>query len=332
MRPGGYEWRYFDALSDEGRYALVIIFFLGSPMSPYYSRIAAGKSDAPTRWQGVSLALHEKREGKWQERAYAYNLYHRGEFARSGQEIRVGDSQIVRTADGWALEVTERGLWRGVVKASATFSPCGAQPRLLPLGSPDGHTWLCLAPYCRVNAAVTLPDGVSLSFTGTGYHDGNFGVLPWPIGTSWYWGRVLAPLPDGDALLYYHVERPNGEPPETTLITRNTAGIWEAETALCDPGDSAAFSPRRDNATGKRTILISPQWTSLTFHTKGNSKKIETAVSDAPLQEGPFYNRWQINGASGDQKTAGIGEVFRPDWLTHPLWRHLMQTRMRRRR
>ncbi|MEQ8516068.1 MAG: hypothetical protein RIC38_10725, partial [Chromatocurvus sp.] len=41
----GYQWWYIDALSDDGRFGLTIIVFVGSVFSPYY---AAARRRGPT--------------------------------------------------------------------------------------------------------------------------------------------------------------------------------------------------------------------------------------------------------------------------------------------
>ena len=42
--PQGYRWWYIDALSDDGRYGLTIIGFIGSVFSPYYKKSRARRS------------------------------------------------------------------------------------------------------------------------------------------------------------------------------------------------------------------------------------------------------------------------------------------------
>ena len=80
--PGAYEWWYFDAVSDDGNFVFVAIFFLGTPMSPYYKATANGQKPFPKDWCGVFVSLHEKKGGRWTERAYGYNLYRGGTFPK----------------------------------------------------------------------------------------------------------------------------------------------------------------------------------------------------------------------------------------------------------
>ena len=45
--PGAYEWWYFDAISDDGAWALACIWFLGNPFSPYYRHAARREAADP---------------------------------------------------------------------------------------------------------------------------------------------------------------------------------------------------------------------------------------------------------------------------------------------
>ena len=59
---GGYAWWYVDALSDDGRYGLTMIAFVGSVFSPYYRR--TGRT-APEDHCSINVALYGGRKGRW---------------------------------------------------------------------------------------------------------------------------------------------------------------------------------------------------------------------------------------------------------------------------
>ncbi len=187
--PGGYEWWYFDAVSDDERYVLVVIFFLGTPMSPYYKAVADGKNPLPSDWCSVFVSLHERTPSGYAERAYAYNIYRGGDFAPNGVDVAVGGSRFVRTGDTWNLSITERGLWRGAVRGDITFV-ADFLPKHDPVPGDEAHTWVCVAPDCRVSGDITLTSGETVRFAGRGYHDHNFGRLPWTDTKEWHWNRV----------------------------------------------------------------------------------------------------------------------------------------------
>ena len=55
VRPGGYAWWYVDAFSDDGRFGLTIIAFVGSVFSPYYAW--RGRRD-PLDHCAINVALY----------------------------------------------------------------------------------------------------------------------------------------------------------------------------------------------------------------------------------------------------------------------------------
>ena len=166
-------------------------------------------------WCGVFFALHEKppRQKRWVERAYAYNLYQGGQWSEVGSppHVQIGGSQFTTTqnADGtaWNAQINERGLWRGEIAADLVFSQIPTRfPAPLPAAD-DEHTWVCAAPLCDASGTVTLPDGKSISFSGSGYHDHNFGQLPLSITDIWYWGRAPLHCDDNQIrqAVFYHL-------------------------------------------------------------------------------------------------------------------------------
>ena len=358
-RPGAYEWWYFDALSDDGRWALVVIFFLGSPMSPYYKAVVDGKTPDPRDWCGVFVSLHERRppppammggpeaDYRWRERAYAYNLYRGGVFSAARPEVAVGGSCLEADvgSDGgercWRVCVDEPGLWRGRTRAEVTFraAAAGMPPALPPLGArePDArHNWVCVAPRCAMDADVALPGGERVAFHGAGYHDHNFGLLPFDDTRIWYWGRGHLRCDDGAlrTAVFYQVEAPGGGAQGTLLV------FGEDGTPLVasDAAQLRLSLPAR-NAYGMR-----------------HRKRVEVGEQAAggylsgafllttgrrAFSEGPFYRRLPLSLHLEQERGGhtlwrgegiGIGEVFRPAGLCGPVASHAMWSRIRRRR
>ncbi len=54
---GGYEWWYFDALSKDGNWSFVVIFYQGNPFSPEYIRNIKKNSTDPDEFPGVSISI-----------------------------------------------------------------------------------------------------------------------------------------------------------------------------------------------------------------------------------------------------------------------------------
>jgi carotenoid 1,2-hydratase len=322
--PGGYEWWYFDALSMDGRYALVAIFFLGSPMSPYYKAVVDGRQPLPRDWSGVFFALHEIVGGRWKERAYAYNLYREGDFGGPQPAVSLGTSKM-RTAGWersrqWQLEIDEPGLWRGRTRASLSFSTVGASPMGVAATQPDSaHTWVCVAPDCKVEGTVMLASGEEIDFAGTGYHDHNFGQLPWSDAKIWYWGRAHFAETSAvkTAVLYHLVPPAASDTAQTTLLLYDQRG-----EPIALPSSVEVTLPRTvRNAYGFEHATLC-EW-------QGGGAAL--AVDHGIFAEGPFYRRLPVEITVGGDTAWGIGEVFQPARLCGPIASRAMWTRMRRR-
>lgn len=343
--PGAYEWWYFDVLSDDGRWALVVIFFLGSPMSPYYRAVARGEEPDPREWCGVFLTLHENTDGVWRERAYAYNLYDGGTFPSLYPRLKIGESDLswAETGKGsawtWTVEVDERGLWRGRTQASLAFKAEAVPSAPPPIGDADDsadHTWVLVAPQCRTTGVLTLPDGERIHLRGTGYHDHNYGRLPFADTDLWYWGRVPLVCDDGATrtAVLYHLEG-KGSNKTTRLFLFDVAG---APVALAEDA-SAALSRTIRGPYGL--------WHAARLEISAAKGEQRTHVTVTLPEErsgfaaAPFYRRLPINLTAWEQRSGrtvwsgtgdGVGDVFRPARLCGPIVSRAMWSRIRRRK
>ncbi len=333
---GAYEWWYFDALSEDGRCAVVAIFFLGSPMTPYYKAVVDGASPDPMDWCGVFFTLHEKVGEKWKERAYAYNLYRDGTFREDRPEVTVGVSRMTYDGKGsWTVVVDERGLWKGSVTAELTFTIEKAPPRLSPPGSADEnirHTWVCVAPSCHVQGRIG-----PAPFQGKGYHDHNFGLLPFEEIETWYW--VYAPLECSDGksrfcLLYFFPE--SMTPWDGVLLLLDEDGqaltkLNQAEIKLTSPHPGRyGFTYRQGLEWNNGGQDPDPRF----------AGAVSLKTSEGTFAEGPFYVRlpagmYAEEAAEGKTvwsgRGEGIGEVFRPSRLCGPIASRAIWSRIRRR-
>lgn len=343
--PGAYEWWYFDALSDDGRYALVAIWFLGSPMTPYYKAVVDGRKPVARDWCGVFLSLHEA----GRERAYAYNLYRGGDFAPDHPQVRVGDSFVASEGDGplwkWHLNARERCLWLGSVRLDATITAAGPPLTLPPMGEKEDsadHTWVCVAPVCHADVRVTLANGCVVSFTGSGYHDHNFGRLPWIDTDIWYWGRARVADPAGDlrSAVFYRLEGPDAQHTDLLLVCDASgrvmdAGVYEGNRTYRD-----VEGEEWQNAFGlnlRQAVFMETPTNGYSLVAPFGVLRHHFRIS--PLSSGPFYVRSLVQPvaltARGNEAPSfrgpGIVEAFRPSRLCGPIASRAMWTRIRRR-
>ena len=181
---------------------------------------------------------------------------------------------------------------------------------------------------------MTLPGRHdTVAFTGAGYHDHNFGRLPFRDTEIWYWGRAALaadtdPAAPARTAVFYHLRAPEEEEGEgvSALLLLGPDGVPLVHS------DRTAFL-----ATAPiRSAYNLRHASRLVF--AGEQARL-TAILDPRRRaflEGPFYRRLPLRlegempGWTG--AGAGIGEVFRPDGLCGPIASRAMWSRIRRRR
>lgn len=319
--PGAYEWWYFDAVSDCGEWSLCCIWFLGNPFSPYYRQSALSVPADPYAHNALFFALY--RHGNLH--AYHFTRFPPSQISAAETVplcLEFGPNTVVMPNSGeWRLTLADiNGNGRSLI-ASLMFAgpPLSSEPDA---NSPqDGdHSWLPIAPFCRVSGQITLveehnPGAETISFAGTGYHDHNWGRLPFDAAIrDWSWAR--AALPHERSVILYHV-RPHRGLPVSHLL-------------LFDTGRLVFHDAEAKVRLGK------PVWNG--FGTRYQScLSVGGADLHAVFQFGrrldssPFYVRALCDAVltqNGQTETGhGIGEYLRP----RPLSRRLVASAMKAR-
>ena len=218
--PGGYEWWYFDAVSDDGRDLLVVIFLDNFVFSPRYNR---DPGSAPT----PALAVTWYRDGRVMLRSireHAPTEFHASAVA---PECRIADSgfgfEPAGEKTGGVYRVRLDLPWRKGARLSADLEWRVVDGDLIAAPSHDdaaeAHEWNMVAPRCRVTGELTITgragDPGTQHFRGTGYHDHNRDdrFLTDAI-SEWQWGR--AHFDDVTAVFYRF--REHGRAPVSRLL------------------------------------------------------------------------------------------------------------------
>ncbi len=320
--PGAYEWWYFDALSDDGEWVLSCIWFLGNPFSPYYRQAALGQPSRPFEQNAIYFALY--RFGK----LYAYHFTRFPLNEVTAEEalplcLRFGPNRL-SAAGGrqWRLEITDENANGRHLSASLSFtSPPLVAAELQETVMDSEHSWLPVAPFCRVSGKIALrelhnPGSEIVSFTGTGYHDHNWGRLPFDAAIrDWYWAR--AALGGERSVILYHV-RPHRGPPVSHLL------LFERGRLICHDAQAKVRLSRR--------VLNG-------FGTQYASRMTASGAGlDAVFQFGtrldsaPFYVRVlcraEVCSGSQMERGQGVGEYLRPRPMSWPLVASAMKARI----
>lgn len=193
-----YEWWYFDALSDDGREAIVVVFLDNFIYSPRYNRETISIS-GNKRCPAVSFTYFKEGKAVYSSTTeYHYSDFHASE---DKPECRIGDSgftfETASYGSGYLVNISadlgggrilEAQLeWLSVESDFASDDFCYVESQ---------HSWNMAAPRSDVTGrlAVKGRSGNQLEethFRGTGYHDHNIDNR-WLAKTvrDWHWGRA----------------------------------------------------------------------------------------------------------------------------------------------
>jgi len=132
----------------------------------------------------------------------------RSAVARTPDLLAVGPSAMRWTGDSLVIDVEERAIWLGCpihppVRGRIIVHPETLANAAFALDPASRHGWRAIAPRARVEVEMERP---SLSWSGSGYLDCNWGAEPLEAGfADWQWSR--AHLGREAAVLYEGVRR-----------------------------------------------------------------------------------------------------------------------------
>ncbi|ADV62149.1 hydroxyneurosporene synthase [Isosphaera pallida ATCC 43644] len=352
-QPGAHEWWYFDAISHDGRDALVIVFYAGLPFDPSFGVAAIRHHRDPSRFpkpdplDHCAVGLCWYRDG--QTAAYALNGFRRPDFSYRTDPFTVA-------IDANCLERDHEGVYHlsldtpskngdARLKAKLHFTPAAStRPLERNLGAPDHpHHWILAAADCRVEGDLEIvpithgrprfrlpaqPDGPSggprklsaahLAFQGRGYHDHNAGAEEMSRAmTRWRWGRFHF---EDRTLIYYQSEpRPGkGDPAALVIECRDGEPIQLDERPVLQLDDRS------------RTVFGLQHARRLTAPGHGLTWE-QTHLVD----QGPFYLRWLPIARRLDQDVSapiirGISELLDTHHLNRIWFNWMIPYRLKR--
>lgn len=171
---GEYEWWYFDSKLDDGS-TLVIVFFT-QPVTAAIGRYSP------------SMILSLTKDGKLISDSKGFDPSICS-FSREKCDVRLGESYFCGDLHEYKIHYeTERIV--ADVTLTGSIESWRPETGRINFGEKDYFAWLPSVPEGRVEATVTV-DGKEMTFTGSGYHDHNWGNkgMFWLM-HHWYWGRA----------------------------------------------------------------------------------------------------------------------------------------------
>lgn len=315
---GGYEWWYFDGISDDGKHSFVVIFYEGNPFSTRYVKALEDnvRSPMPHEYPAVSISIYENSSPIY----YSFTEFEPVdcEFSEEQPNVKIGlhrMSSKINDQLTYKLDLEEKLPSGDELKALLTFESQGNQDSLFSnkQDTSAGHLWNLIQPRAEVEGAIHLKsyDEISreIDFKGSGYHDHNRGEEPMKNEfTDWYWGRFHF---EYATLVYYVMNRQHSEQYQGWLISKGNSEIFETfdEIDVTDKGLSI-FGLNSARKIGLR------------------SNRAEVTVQQSELLDnGPFYQRFhsdaflRIAEEGVVESRAGISEYIRPNRInTRIFW------------
>jgi carotenoid 1,2-hydratase len=343
-----YEWWYFDAISDDGRDTLVVIFLDNFIFSPRYNR-RKGEEEKGRRGEIASNAPISATDAELNPQsaiqnppsnvpAVAFTYYRDGkplyrvinefdgnEFSASATEpsCRIGENffkfESAPYGTGYFISI-KANLKKNFsleaqlewVSIESDFSPAKT------INPDNAHVWNLAVSRADVSGKINIRDekGKELSvvqFRGTGYHDHNYDNrwLPETV-KNWQWGR--AHFTDSTAVFYRYKEF--GEATASTKLFTIRDGEMRDRDA---DYDEQLFA---------RDIFGIKYPQRLTFLTKDNIRLRvkQTKIIDSSFFYLRFLSEMTLTLRDGKpRKSTGITEYLNPkalkywwlDWLVN---------------
>lgn len=328
-----FEWWYFDALSEDGRDAVVIIFLDNFVFSPRYNspnrkihKIAEKlrrKPDAVNQTSFPALAFTYYRDGKPKYRAINEFLPEEFQADESVPQCRIGSNDFrlesAPYGSGYLLKINAKLRHNRTLKAN--FEWLSVESDFLPdksIETTDAHNWNMVVSRADVSGRITVSDESEkpldvVHFRGTGYHDHNLDTRWMPDTVcDWQWGR--AHFADSTAVFYRYKEH-GAENAVTKLFTVRD-NILKTRDA----------SYEETNFTRDVFGIKYPQ--RLTLQTEDNVRLRvkQTKIIDASFFYLRFLSEMTLTLRDGKpRRFTGITELLKPkalkykwlDWLTN---------------
>ena len=326
--PGAHEWWYFDAISDDGRDALVVVWYAGLPFDPSYGVATLRHLRDPSKYPQPRALDHSAIGFSWYRDgkpiAYALNG-HKAEHFRHQAEpfaVEVATSRVEREGSDYKLMVATPTVDGRPIRAEIRFRPADStEPFERDLGTTDApHNWILAAADCRVEGRASI--GVDeLTFDGRGYHDHNAGAEDLSIAMKrWEWGRVhRGPFTN----VFYHSEPRRGGAKTLWIGCRQGRPEVVREGLQVTGG-----RPDGRNVFGvrhHRALRVTDGTNALFRWTSGRC-----------VDDGPFYRRWIAEfGSIGPEEghrlatTPGIAELLDTRNLHRPWFNWMIPYRLK---
>jgi carotenoid 1,2-hydratase len=282
VAPGGYLWWYVDALSDDGRYGLSIIAFVGSVFSPYYAwaRARNGGIADPENFCAINVALYGAGGRRWTMTERGRHHIH-----RAPDRFTIGPSALHWNGQSLVIDIDEINVpIPSRVRGRVTVTPLGLCDFVAGLDAAGKHRWGPIGPCSRIDVAMNQPD---VKWSGHAYLDSNEGDEPVNEGfNTWDWSRAL--MRNGDTAVIYDVRPRFGD---QRVIAQRFSTAGKAEPFEAPPRQPLPKSKWLIPRTMRSEAGVAP-------------------VVDKTLEDTPFYVRSVMQSGLQSELVTSVHETL----------------------
>ncbi len=290
---GGYRWVYLDAVSDDGRDAIVVIAMLGAPFSPWYAR---DRGADPLGFCAFNVGLYGSRGRAW-------SLVETDRIDRAPEALRIGGSHIVRDGSRLTAVIDARRSYGRSIRGRVRVDTLEWHGDDVALDVHGLHAWRPLAPRARVQVEMDEPKA---HWSGWGYVDSNHGAEPLERALlHWVWSR--AHVGDGGTLVSYDAHARGGAVTRVRRIFDSHGEARDIELATVPLPRTGWALAREAHADPGRAVRV-----------------VRT------LEDTPFYARSLVETHVRGARTVAMHESLSLGRFAKPWVRLLLPFRIRR--
>jgi carotenoid 1,2-hydratase len=283
-------------LSEDGRYGLTLIVFIGSVFSPYY---AWAGWQRPENHCAFNIALYDGKKRYW-----AMTERRADRLETSPQCLRIDQSSLRFTPTALIADLHETSTpWRRPIRGRITIPLPASFGPFHDLDPHVRHQWRPLNPHMRVKIEMDEP---RMHWTGHGYCDMNRGAEPLERAfRQWQWSRARL---DQESIVFYDLLRRDG--------SRHALALRYHEN-----GSMKAFTPP------PLTRLPTSGWR---MRRLTRSDRGAAATCLRTLEDSPFYTRSILDVPLFGQRAIAVHESLDLDRFRSPIVRAMLPFRMPR--
>ena len=317
----GYEWWYFDAISADKEWSLVVIFYHGNPFSTNYMRGKYG--DAPASYPAISISVYHKGKPEF----YSFQEYAPSQFdwLKDKDEFNclIGNSGFTKHDVFGEVEYElqlDQILDSGhSIHGKIKFIASRVHSKLLDhKEKKEKHFWNLLQPRAKVVGNLKVKgktDDHHIAFHGSGYHDHNVGNEP--MGHSfkdWYWGRFHF---KDETFLFYVMNGYDGQQYEAWYIDSENQQV-------------SSFVDKIELKKPTKTLLGLRYFKELHISSLRGNMVIDL---NKRVDNGPFYQRFLAEAyfadETGGKRHTGFAEYINPREIQNESYWWMIEMRLR---